>query len=217
MAVTLTNTGITFSDGSTQTTKAEAAGPGVNVFDSGGTYTVPSGVNYVQIEAVGGAGGSGSRSYYGNAHGTGGSGGGISTIKSVTPGSTLTVSVGAGGNNHAGGSHGTVYSGNAGGASTINGTGVAVAANGGNGGYTVYGPPGTPGTGGNASGGGNVTTSFPGKGGSYQSRESNTTYGNTESVGGVEVSGLHANYGKKGGYNSTPTGGLVVIKPSDLT
>lgn len=111
---------ITFPDGTTQTTAATALPsqtgnsgkylttdgtntswgtiasglPGVlgQVFTSNGTFTIPSGVTAVKVTVVGGGGGG---SYY-NGSGAGG-GAAIKYLSGLTPGGTLSVTVGSGG------------------------------------------------------------------------------------------------------------------------
>ena len=72
---------------------------GTQTFTSSGTFTVPAGVNSIDIFCVGGGG----RGYYGSdSVGQGGAGGGYTTTKksiSVSSGQTATIAIGAGGNN----------------------------------------------------------------------------------------------------------------------
>jgi len=65
-------------------------------FTSSGTYTVPDGVTEVEITAIGGGGGGGPAEG-GDAGGGGGQGGTEVVLESVTPGTVLTVQIGAGG------------------------------------------------------------------------------------------------------------------------
>ena len=77
--------------------------PGVAKFTSSGTFVVPPGVSRLLVRAVGagGGGGSGRRGSSGTARlGGGGGGGGAcveQTLYGVTPGSSVTVTIGAGG------------------------------------------------------------------------------------------------------------------------
>jgi hypothetical protein len=75
--------------------------PLVQTFTSSGTYSVPSGVSAVDVLLVAGGGGGG------NQHGSGGGAGGLIFMPGypVTPGGTVSVTVGTGGNG--GGSGGT--------------------------------------------------------------------------------------------------------------
>jgi len=76
--------------------KAPPAAPGQQVFTSSGTFTVPTGVRSISCVVVGGGGGSSRAENY--RSGAGGGGGGLAYgTFSVTPGSTVTVQVGAGG------------------------------------------------------------------------------------------------------------------------
>lgn len=72
-----------------------SAGNSMQVFDASATFTVPEGVNWVYVAAVGG-GGSGRGGWY-SVGGGGGGGGGARGWCAVTPGGTVTVTVGAGG------------------------------------------------------------------------------------------------------------------------
>ena len=120
----------------TTTSGAQASGTpvqiqGQQIFTSSGNFTVPAGVNAIDVFLVGGGGG-------GNVNGYAGAGGGYTkTLKnlSVTPGSSLSVVVGAGG---AGSTEKTGLGGN-GSASTIGIGGTTYTANGGYGGgvYTT--------------------------------------------------------------------------------
>lgn len=76
----------------------EPAAPGQKVFTSSGTFTVPTGVTSLSCVVVGGGGGSTGCSGASQYSGAGGGGGGLAYgTFSVTPGSTVTVQVGAGG------------------------------------------------------------------------------------------------------------------------
>ena len=155
---------------------ASAVGP---VFSSitPGTYTVivPTGVTYVTITAVGGSGGSDVGDDI-----TGGEGGIVTQNVSVTPGESLTVTVGAngqcapdsagcdglGGSGYGSGGNGAIEGGGGGGSAVVdNGTVIVVAGGGGGAGGGSRDPQG-----GNAdqsgagSGGGPGTLSGPGGG-----------------------------------------------------
>ena len=100
------------SDGTTWTSAAAAAGgfSNLQVFTSSGTFTIPSGITKVKVTVVGGGGGGGGSD--GNINGSGGGGGGaaIEIISGLTPGGTVSVTVGAGGtgvSNGAGNTGGT--------------------------------------------------------------------------------------------------------------
>jgi hypothetical protein len=116
------------------TAGAGSGGSGVGVtttFQTLGTHTieVPSGVNKVNIKAVGG-GASGrfiSTSYCGGQGPGGGAGAGINSQLSVNEGETVTVTVGAGGT---GGHNGTHRNGSS---TSINGGGISLTLGGGSG------------------------------------------------------------------------------------
>lgn len=95
MATSLTSTGITFPDATTQTTAATAApAPGYQVFTTSGTFSVPSGVTKVKVIVIGAGGNGGTaNNTYGNGGG-GGAGGCVIDIVSVTSGGSCTVTVG---------------------------------------------------------------------------------------------------------------------------
>lgn len=71
----------------------------MQVFSSSGTFTVPAGVKIIKVTVVGaGGGGGGVTGNYASPGGGGGGGGAaIKTISGVTPGDTVTVTVGVGG------------------------------------------------------------------------------------------------------------------------
>ena len=119
-----------------------AAGGGGNfqVFTSSGTWTKPSGVNFVYVEVIGAGGGGGggaggpnvSSPDYRNG-GAGGGGGARATkiIRAADLGATVAVTVGTGGSGGAGGASGSGSGGNTGGLSSF---GTHVVAQGGRGG-----------------------------------------------------------------------------------
>jgi hypothetical protein len=86
----LTSNGTTWSS-------ARSLIPTMQVFTSTGTFTIPASVTKVKVTVVGGGGGGRSAT---NSTAQGGGGGGgvaIKTITGLTPGGTVTVTVGAGG------------------------------------------------------------------------------------------------------------------------
>lgn len=117
------------------------SGPQGQVFNSSGTFTVPTGITSVKVTVIGGGGGGGSaRIPTCGPDSTGGSGGGagasIKYVTGLTPGGTVSVTVGSGGTggvpNGAGGTGGTssfgAYcsaTGGGGGAHASAGTGAA--------------------------------------------------------------------------------------------
>lgn len=184
-------------------------------FTSSDSWEVPAGVTSIDVIVVGGGGGGGAGRYGGEINppttcfGGGGGGGGGSGYKteensvSVTPGQTLTITVGSGGSG--GGSGGTA--GSSGGASSITGDGVSVSANGGSGG---------------GSGSKGVDGGTGGAGGHNGSAGSNGGVGNCCALlGGAGGSGgaaIYSTYGAGGGgghgydtYSNGCTGGAGYI------
>lgn len=106
MPVSINNTTLTFNDGTTQTT---AGGPYTGArgqaFTTSGTFTIPTGVTALKVTVVGGGGGGGGCQQDGgnSGGGGGGAGSGVQFFTSLTPGATLSVTVGAGGNAGSGG------------------------------------------------------------------------------------------------------------------
>ncbi len=92
-------------DGSTTWRIVSSVGrSGMQVFSSSGTFTVPAGVFNIFVR-VWGAGGAGGTSSDGNYPGGGGGGGGYGEgIYAVTPGASISVTIGAGGVGGPGGS-----------------------------------------------------------------------------------------------------------------
>jgi hypothetical protein len=103
------------SNGSTWTSAAPAGGgfSAMDLFTSSTTFTIPSGKTTLKITVIGGGGGGAKGGTY--AFGRGGGAGGGASIKyftGLTPGNTLTVTIGAGGtagtvSNNPGGTGGT--------------------------------------------------------------------------------------------------------------
>ena len=89
-----TNGFVLTSNGSSWVSAAISVGSAATVFASSGTFTIPAGITKVKMTVVGG-GGTGS-SAVGSQGGVGGSGGGaaIKWLSGLTPGNTLTVTVG---------------------------------------------------------------------------------------------------------------------------
>lgn len=191
MPSTLTSTGVTFSDGTSQNT---AAGGGVTktkqvLYKAAATHTISSNTEYLEIHALGGGG----------AHVGGGGGGGgyagaiIEKAVSIPNVNSLAVTVGAGGSQPIN----FPYIGTAGGQSSVGGY---VVANGGNNGTDA-----TNSTSGGSGGTGAVNFSSPiqsatgtggnGGGGSWNS--------NSSGIRGNPPSG----YGGGGGGRSKTTNG----------
>lgn len=151
---------------------------GQQTFTSSGTFTVPNGVRSIDLFCVGGGGSGGAGGGVPNiparTDGGGGGGGGRTTVLkgyTVTPGSVLTVTVGAGGSAVGGYNHEDFYvDGIAGSASSIKlGSTTVISATGGNGGinggWLPNGGKGGSGGGGGMSSGPNTTTVAGGAGG----------------------------------------------------
>jgi len=117
MPTTLTSTGITFPDATTQSTAPVIVGASGQAFTTNGTFTIPTGVTKVKVTVVGGGGGGSTGATVSKVARVGGSGGGggtaIAYLTGLTPGNTLAVTIGGGG---AGGS---CFNGNGGTASTV--------------------------------------------------------------------------------------------------
>jgi hypothetical protein len=64
-------------------------------FTSSGTFTIPTGITAIKMTIVGGGGAGGSTSSSGTQGGGGGGGAAIKFLTGLTPGNTLTVTVGA--------------------------------------------------------------------------------------------------------------------------
>jgi hypothetical protein len=169
----------------------------IDVLTTSGTFTVPCGVTSVKVRAVGGGGGGGVRGNSGG--GSAGGGGGAYaeiTTYTVTPGKSMTYTVGAGGN-------GTVNN-SPGGITTVTYEGaVILQANGGGGGDNLTagsgGLAGTLGNVNNAGGtGANGNTANTGKaaGGGGGAGSSVGKGNNATGITGGAASGT---YGGKGG------------------
>jgi hypothetical protein len=173
---------------------------GMQVFTSGGTFTIPANVTSVKVTAVGGGGGGGGATDPGSSitnYGGGGGGGGncISLLTNLIPGNTLSITIGSGGaaGNNGGGAGGS------GSASTVaSGTQTitTITAGGGAGGSS-----GSGGVGGTAT---NGTFNIAGQVGSF-STGGNTLFGFGSGTQGV-AGGLYGGGGRAG----TATNNFVV-------
>jgi hypothetical protein len=108
-------------DGSWQTPPAPTITTGQQTFTSNGTFTIPSGVTAVTVTVVGGGGGGNNTS----SSGGGGGGAAIKLLTGLTPGNTLSVTVGGGGGTTGSGGTSSVSSGSQS-ITTISATGGAV-------------------------------------------------------------------------------------------
>ena len=143
-----TNGNLLTSNGTTWTSAAAGAsyaGISSQLFTSNGTFTVPTGITKVKITVVGGGGGGGGcvSSSCGETSGSLGGQGGISIayVTGLTPGGTISVTVGSGGSG--GGSGG----GTGGTGGTSSAASYASATGGTGGRYNQTGGPGTQGVG----------------------------------------------------------------------
>lgn len=162
--------------------------PTMQIFTASGTFTIPAGITKVKVTVVGGGGGSGGASQ-GSAMTGGGGGGGtsIQTLTGLTPGNTVTVTVGAGGS--AGANSGT---------------------DGGNGGTSSFGANASA-TGGLKSTGSttNYTGTVGGAGGIGSSGDINFAGGAGGTAAGRYSSG--AQIGGQGGSSFLGGGGVATI------
>lgn len=146
MAASLNTNGVLYGD-STQQNTAFIGGKG-QIFTSSGTFTVPTGVTAVKVTCIGGGGGGGGYSALATAYivsaGGGGAGAGIRFVTGLTPGGTVSVTIGGGG---AGGTAGT---GSTGGTSSF---GAYISCTGGTGGGATTGTVPTASSGGTSSSG----------------------------------------------------------------
>jgi len=179
--------------------------PPYQVFTSSGTFTVPAGVNSIRVCVVGGGGGGG-----GGHSGGGGSGHVRTGTYSVSPGQSISITVGAGGtggpNGGGSGTNGnsssitgiqTASGGSGAGNSTSGGSGGS----GGGGGCNAGNPGGTGGT--NGGNGGSCTYSG-GAGGNFNSLAIfSTGLAITAGAGGAGGNTSHAGGGGGGGVEIT--------------
>ena len=105
MTITVGGTNITFSNSTNQAT-AYIGEANYQVFSSSGTFTVPTGITQVKVYVFGGGGG-GAGSDFGSIQGRTGINGstGVAIVTGLTPGASIAVTVGAGGNGGNGGSN----------------------------------------------------------------------------------------------------------------
>lgn len=195
------NSSISDNGTSVSSTEPFSLTPSFQKFTSSGTFTIPAGVIAVKVTVIGGGGAGGGASATNTGAGGGSGGIAIKFLSGLTPGNTLTVTVGTGGtgvSNSTGGSG--VASSVASGTQTI----TTVTANGGTGGQasTTPGPGGGAAisTGGDINGGGmpasfiTVASTFGGAGGS-------TMFGGAGGFVGGSSAGIAAvaNTGSGGG------------------
>jgi hypothetical protein len=202
--------GVKFPDGTTQTTAAgSSAGKALVILTSGTSWTVPAGVTSIKVTAIGGGGSGGCGSWSSG----GGGGGGMSqaVVTGLTPSSSISYSIGAGGSACTAASN---NSGNSGG-STVFGpaNGTTLTSNGGAGGTANGANGGTSGSaaGGSASGG---TINITGQSGSgsaayyIQHGGAGGSSANSFGLGGAAVMGPGVTNGNPGtGYGGGGGGG----------
>jgi hypothetical protein len=175
--------------------------PGSQTFTSSGSFTVPAGITSVNYSGCGGGGGGGSGGANSGTNLGGGGGGGAGTnsgSESVTPGASLSVTIGNGGNGGAGiNGSGPGNAGNSGTSTSFNGN-IVSSGGGGGGGSNFSGfSGGSFGSGAGGNGGVGVTGS--GAGG--------TAGGNGGNGGGASTNGASgAGYGAGGGGGGSNNG-----------
>ena len=193
---------------------------GLQEFTSDGTWTAPSGVTAVLVEAWGGGGGGGGGADWpeGTNGGAGGGGGGagayVRSVISVAAGTTYTIDVGRGGSRGLGGTEGSPgHDGQSGTASRIlDGSTVLLSAPGGAFGEGGTGSqnPGTGGTGGSAGSGDITRSGGNGKDGKDGYHTTTLVVGGDGGAGGNPVAGsldaLGADGGNGGKGGSLPDG-----------
>lgn len=135
-------TGISITNGAGAITVTSTVAPtGSQVFTTSGTFTIPANVTSVKVTVIGGGGGGGAANGdpgCGGASGGGGGGGGVAIrqVTGLTPGNTVTVTVGGGGtggttgvggsgSTSSFGAHASATAGGGGGSATPSGFGTA--------------------------------------------------------------------------------------------
>jgi len=176
------------------------------VFTASGSYVVPDNVSYIRVIACGGGGGGGGGQNGPIAGGGGGAGAPIfEGIVDVTPGDTLTITIGAGGVGGVNGSGGAP--GSAGGVTTVSGTGLSLVVLGGTGGGGGSVPNGD-GAGGvgykGTQNGGNGSGSTPGSG---YIASVNGGFGTGGSRSGITAGGGGGSIGIGGTGSTSPGNG----------
>lgn len=217
---------VTASNTFTVTTAASGTITTSNMAITGYNWVIPTGVTKAKVTVVGGGGGSGVAqaagcpASYGSSGGGGGGGAAIEIVSGLTPGNTVTVSIGAGGTagtgTGAGGSGGTssfgAFCSATGGAGSNGATGVA--GSGGSGGLGSGGNLNIQGTGGGAGSASNGSAAPTNSGAGGSSILGGGAIGRGQ--GGVGNAG-NAYGGGAGGATSTNNGaagaaGVVVVE-----
>lgn len=190
-------TGVTITNAAGAITVA-ASGFAAQSFTSSGTFTIPSGVTAVKVTIVGAGGGGQSSGCIGIGSGGGAGGAAIKYLSSLTPGNTISVTVGTGG-----ASAPYPSTGGTGGSSSIaSGTQTitTVTASGGTGGTTSGG-----GTGGSVTAGSPTLSINGGSGNGIVGASSGTNAGGSSIFGG-------GGYGAGGDTASSGKSGLVLFE-----
>jgi hypothetical protein len=217
-----TNGNVLTSNGTTWTSAAPASsyvGGRGQTFTSNGTFTIPTGITAVKITVVGGGGGGAGASRISlgcctNVNGGGGGGGGggsaISFLTGLTPGNTLSVTIGGAGS---AGSSGPGNGGSGGNSTVASGTQsiTTITANGGSGGSTPAGGSAGSGAGGAGGGSSSGTINMTGQGGITGTNASGGAGGSSIFGGGGRGVGMTgANAGVAGGaYGGGGSGGAT--------
>lgn len=212
------------SNGTTWTSAAPASsfvGFRGQAFTSNGTFTIPTGITAVKVTVVGGGGGGGGASRVGlgccsfaNGGGGGGGGGGsaISFLTGLTPGNTLSVTIGGAGS---AGSSGPGAGGSGGNSSVASGTQTitTITANGGSGGSVPAGSSAGSGAGGAGGTSSSGTINMTGQGGITGTNAGGGAGGSSILGGGARGVGMTgANAGVAGGaYGGGGSGGATTV------
>ena len=190
------------SNGTTWSSTAPAstyAGPTVQVFTSSGTFTVPTGVTKALVTVFGGGGGGGYNGVSGSGSNFGGLGGsGTAYVSGLTPGGSITVTVGAGGTGRSSAGTGATAGGTSSFAALVTATGGAAGANG----STSSGANGTFSTTGNKLTSGASVTAFSGG-----AVGTSATFAAGTGAGGGGGGGMSGGGGGGAGDNAGPWAG----------
>jgi hypothetical protein len=176
---------------------------GTNVVETSGTsYTVPAGITSIKIWAVGaGGGGAGGTNAQNSAGGAGGAGGVAYQTFAVTPGATISYSLGTAGAGGTGATNGT-----GGGSTTVTMGAVTVTANGGSGGQYNNNATGAGGSFSNGSSGlvsVSVNLNVTGNSAVFQNATNSTTAFQIQNAAGTSIFNVDTTNSKVGTANTT--------------